>query len=69
MRTILENNFRIPAGPSKRRVMRMPLATGPRSMAGNIRIPENLGIGSPCRSLGATIANAADHEIAKVKTK
>jgi len=66
---ILPNSSRIPWDPSTRRVISRLLKLGPRSIAGNIRIPAVFEIGSPCRSLGAVTANAADHEIAKVRQK
>jgi len=66
---MLETRFRIPVAPSRSLVRRRLLATGPRSIAGNMRIPESFGMGSPWSSLGATTANAADQEIAKVRTK
>jgi hypothetical protein len=45
------------------------LATAPRSLVGNIRIPENFGIGSPRKNFRATSPNAAPHEIANVIRK
>jgi hypothetical protein len=59
----------IPGEPSTARAISKPPTTGPRSIAGKIKMPANLGISAPCSKLGATIRSAPIHEIANVKRK
>src|SRR6266481_1759787 len=68
-RRILAKRFFKPLRPSSWRVRKMPMKLGPRSMAGNIRMPVNFGSGALCRSFGAATSRAAVQEIAKVSRK
>ena len=67
MRRMRENRSRKPLVPSTALVSRIPTMLGPRSMAGNIIRPANLGMASPRRRCGA--ARAPGQETAKVKAK
>jgi hypothetical protein len=47
----------------------MPVKLGPRSIAGNIRMPVNFESGALRRSFGAATRRAVVQEIAKVSRK
>ena len=68
-RRIREKSSRRAARPSTSQVKTIPTRLGPRSMAGNIRMPAIFGRGWPCRRCGAATSSAASQETANVNAK
>src|SRR4029077_9846689 len=68
-RRMRAKRFFNPSGPSSLRIRKIPEKLGPRSIAGNMRMPVSFGSGAGWNSFGAATRRAAVQEIAKVSRK